>query len=101
MHTIQKRSQFHKCSNRSIGISPNKNNLFIILAQNFRNVMKKFKTVIAYTTGFMSGIVLDLGIAALLNRNGMPGGEMLILPLMAGIFYLGFDMGRNQNYKEV
>lgn len=53
--------------------------------------MSKLKMAACVCTGLLAGLVIAYGAVALEGRNGgAPGGEVLILPLMAGLVYLGY-----------
>lgn len=42
-----------------------------------------------FLIGICAGVVLYECVDTFLKREGMPGGEVLILPLMAGLFFGG------------
>ena len=41
----------------------------------------------------MSGLLLAYGMEAWAQRDGLPGGEALILPLIILLIYLGWQLG--------
>lgn len=43
--------------------------------------------------GVASGLLLACGAGTWAQRNGLPGGEALILPLIILLVYLGWQMG--------
>lgn len=59
-----------------------------------------YNALLSYSAGFLSGVVIDLGFVALLGRNGIPGGEILIIPLMIILLFLGWNIGKEYGYKQ-
>ena len=51
------------------------------------------RLVLAYVGGAMSGLLLAYGMEAGAQRDGLPGGEALILPLIILLIYLGWQLG--------
>lgn len=56
--------------------------------------MKKAIIALAgFLTGICAGVILFECMDGLLKRKGTVGGEVLILPLMAGLFFGGIWIG--------
>lgn len=53
-----------------------------------------FRCMFGYLSGIMSGILFIKGLEIFLNRKGLPGGEVLIIPLIVMLFALGVDVGK-------
>ena len=51
------------------------------------------RLVLAYVGGAMSGLLWAYGMEAWAQRDGLPGGEALILPLIILLIYLGWQLG--------
>lgn len=52
------------------------------------------KMAVIYLTGIVSGAFLHIGYAVFTERPASFGGELLILPLIVLLLYLGFTIGR-------
>ena len=51
------------------------------------------RLVLVFLSGVMSGLLLAYGMEAWAQRDGLPGGEALILPLIILLIYLGWQLG--------
>ena len=51
------------------------------------------KTILAFIAGIFSGSMIFLGIIVFLGREKLPGGEVLIIPLIVLVFTFGWQMG--------
>ena len=57
--------------------------------------MRIFRTVFVFLTGILSGIFVAQGLIVLAGRRGGNfGGEMLVLPLIGLLIYMGVMIGR-------
>lgn len=63
--------------------------------------MKFAKVLIGYIAGVFSGMMIFQGLVVLLGRDGTFGGEILIIPLIIILIFLGWDMGKFFNSKDV
>jgi len=52
------------------------------------------KKLPGYLAGLLTGVMVTQGVVVLLGRNGLPGGEVLMVPLLLLTYWLGLDMGR-------
>lgn len=50
--------------------------------------------LLAFAGGILSGLLLAYGMETWVRRDGLPGGEALILPLIVLLIYLGWQLGR-------
>ena len=59
--------------------------------------MKKIRKIIqlplVFISGMVSGWLLTYGMETWAQRDGLPGGEALILPLIILLIYLGWQLG--------
>ena len=51
------------------------------------------RLVLVFLSGVMSGLLLVYGMETWAQRDGLPGGEALILPLIILLIYLGWQLG--------
>ena len=51
------------------------------------------KTAAVLTAGILAGMMLHVAWQALQGRTGAPGGEALIIPMMAVLLYIGYEIG--------
>ena len=51
------------------------------------------RLVLVFLSGVMSGLLLVYGMEPWAQRDGLPGGEALILPLIILLIYLGWQLG--------
>ena len=51
------------------------------------------RLVLVFLSGVMSGLLLVYGMETWAQRDGLPGGEALILPLIILLRYLGWQLG--------
>ena len=51
------------------------------------------RLVLVFLSGVMSGLLLVYGMETWAQRDGLPGGEALILPLTILLIYLGWQLG--------
>ena len=51
------------------------------------------RLVLVFLSGVMSGLLLGYGMENWAQRDGLPGGEALILPLIILLIYLGWQLG--------
>lgn len=56
------------------------------------------KGLIGYIAGLFSGMMIIEGLMVFFGRDGAPGGEILILPLIGILITFGFQMGRDSGY---
>ena len=51
------------------------------------------RLVLVFLSGVMSGLLLVYGMETWAQRDGLPGGEALILPGVLLLIYLGWQLG--------
>lgn len=51
------------------------------------------RLVLVFLSGVMSGLLLVYGMETWAQRDGLPGDEALILPLIILLIYLGWQLG--------
>lgn len=51
------------------------------------------RLVLVFLSGVMSGLLLVYGMETWAQRDGLPGSEALILPLIILLIYLGWQLG--------
>lgn len=51
------------------------------------------RLVLVFLSGVMSGLLLVYGMETWAQRDGLPSGEALILPLIILLIYLGWQLG--------
>ena len=51
------------------------------------------RLVLVFLSGVMSGLLLVYGMETWAQRDGLPGGEALTLPLIILLIYLGWQLG--------
>lgn len=51
------------------------------------------RLVLVFLSGVMSGLLLVYGMETWAQRDGLPGGEALILLLIILLIYLGWQLG--------
>ena len=59
----------------------------------WRKIRQTVRLVLVFLSGVMSGLLLVYGMEAWAQRDGLPGGEVLILPLIILLIYLGWQLG--------
>lgn len=59
----------------------------------------KWKLLVGFIAGAASGILIEAGANILAGRPGLPGGEILILPLLALLLVFGVILGRDWEHK--
>ena len=53
----------------------------------------KFKMLLGFVSGIVSGLMLAVGMTVWATRPGLPGGEALILPLIILLICFGVQLG--------
>ena len=56
-------------------------------------IRQTVRLVLVFLSGVMSGLLLVYGMETWAQRDGLPGGEALILPLIILLIYLGWQLG--------
>lgn len=59
----------------------------------WRKIRQTVRLVLVFLSGVMSGLMLVYGMETWVQRDGLPGGEVLILPLIILLIYLGWQLG--------
>lgn len=59
----------------------------------WRKIRQTMRLVLVFLGGVMSGLLLVYGMETWAQRDGLPGGEALILPLIILLIYLGWQLG--------
>lgn len=59
----------------------------------WRKIRQTVRLVLVFLSGVMSGLMLVYGMETWVQRDGLPGGEALILPLIILLIYLGWQLG--------
>ena len=59
----------------------------------WRKIRQTVRLVLVFLSGVMSGLLLVYGMETWAQRDGLPGGEVLILPLIILLIYLGWQLG--------
>lgn len=59
-----------------------------------RRARQVVRLLLAFAGGILSGLLLAYGMETWVRRDGLPGGEALILPLIVLLIYLGWQLGR-------
>lgn len=57
-----------------------------------KKICKIVQLPLAFVGGLVSGLLLVHGLETWAQRDGLPGGEVLILPLIFLLIYLGWQM---------
>lgn len=65
----------------------------------WRRIGQGVRLLLVFAGGLMSGLLLAYGQAAWAQRDGLPGGEALILPLIVLLIYLGWQL--DEMWREV
>lgn len=58
-----------------------------------RKIGRAARLILVFLSGVMSGLLLVYGMETWAQRDGLPGGEALILPLIILLIYLGWQLG--------
>ena len=58
------------------------------------------KTALGYTAGLLSGMLIIQACREFLQRDGLPGGEVLVIPMIILLLAFGWDMGKERGYQE-
>lgn len=64
-----------------------------------RKIHKILQLPLVFIGGLVSGLLLAHGLETWAQRDGLPGGEALILPLIILLVYLGWQM--SEMWREV
>ena len=59
----------------------------------WRKIGQAVQLFLVFGGGVVSGLFLAYGAKAWTQRDGLPGGEVLILPLIILLVYLGWQLG--------
>lgn len=59
----------------------------------WRKIRQTVRLILVFLGGVMSGLLLVYGMETWAQRDGLPGGEALILPLIILLIYLGWQLG--------
>ena len=59
----------------------------------WRKIRQTVRLVLVFLSGVMSGLLLVYGMEPWPQGDGLPGGEVLILPLIILLIYLGWQLG--------
>ena len=59
----------------------------------WRRIGQAVWLLLVFLSGVMSGLLLVYGMETWAQRDGLPGGEALILPLIILLIYLGWQLG--------
>lgn len=59
----------------------------------WRGIGQAVRLVLVFLGGVMSGLLLVYGMEAWAQRDGLPGGETLLLPMIVLLIYLGWQLG--------
>lgn len=59
----------------------------------WRKIRQTVRLILVFLGGVMSGLLLVYGMETWTQRDGLPGGEALILPLIILLIYLGWQLG--------
>lgn len=59
----------------------------------WRKIRQTVRLILVFLGGVMSGLLLVYGMETWAQRDGLPGGEVLILPLIILLIYLGWQLG--------
>lgn len=58
-----------------------------------RRARQILRLLLVFAGGILSGLLLVYGMETWAQRDGLPGGEVLILPLIVLLIYLGWQLG--------
>lgn len=58
-----------------------------------KKIRKIIQLLLVFIGGMVSGWLLTYGMETWAQRDGPPGGEALILPLIILLIYLGWQLG--------
>lgn len=58
-----------------------------------KKIRKIIQLLLVFIGGMVSGWLLTYGMETWAQRDGLPGGEALILPLIILLIYLGWQLG--------
>lgn len=58
-----------------------------------RKIKWTVQVLLTFAGGLASGLLLACGADTWAQRDGLPGGEALILPLIILLVYLGWQLG--------
>ena len=59
----------------------------------WRKIRQTVRLILVFLGGVMSELLLVYGMETWAQRDGLPGGEALILPLIILLIYLGWQLG--------
>ena len=59
----------------------------------WRKIRQTVRLILVFLGGVMSGLLLVYGMETWAQRDGLPGGEALSLPLIILLIYLGWQLG--------
>lgn len=59
----------------------------------WRKIGQAVRLLLVFLGGVVSGLLLVYGMGTWTQRDGFPGGEALILPLIILLIYLGWQLG--------
>ncbi|MEY8232853.1 hypothetical protein AALA82_14685 [Oscillospiraceae bacterium 50-16] len=59
----------------------------------WRKIGQAVQMLLVFGGGAVSGLLLAYGVEVWTQRDGLPGGEILILPLIILLIYLGWQLG--------
>lgn len=59
----------------------------------WRRIGQAVRLVLVFLGGVMSGLLLVYGMETWAQRDGLPGGETLLLPMIVLLIYLGWQLG--------
>ena len=77
------------------GVPGGLNNLkgAFMMKRCWRKIRQTVRLILVFLGGVMSGLLLVYGMETWAQRDGLPGGEALILPLIILLIYLGWQLG--------
>jgi hypothetical protein len=62
--------------------------------------VEAMKAMIGFLAGVLSGIMIVQGIVVLFGRPEMPGGEILVIPLIAILVIFGWELGKEHGNRK-
>ncbi len=57
-------------------------------------MLNRMKIACIFAGGAVAGLMVEICTSVLMNRSGSVGGEVLILPLIGLLLYVGYEWGR-------
>ena len=57
-------------------------------------MLNRMKIACIFAGGAAAGLMVAICTSVLINRSGSVGGEVLILPLIGLLLYVGYEWGR-------